>query len=123
MKKWQKITLGVVAPVVLLGTGGIVYYELTKDIITVQSARVVKQDLISVVTASGEIRPKTYTNVLGEGFGKITEIVVQEGDHVKKGDVLLHLENIQPGADVQAQVASIDAAQSGMQASSANYEM
>ena len=58
-----------------------------------------------MVTASGEIRPKDYTNVLGEGIGKITEIAVKEGDFVKQGDVLLRIENIQPGADVQAQAA------------------
>ena len=66
-----------------------------------QTGRVGRQDLNSLVTASGEVRPKNYTNVLGEGIGKITDIVVKEGDQVKKGDVLLHLENIQPGADVQ----------------------
>ena len=82
----------------------------------------VRQDLTSVVTASGEIRPKNYTNVLGEGIGKITDIVVKEGDHVKKGDVLLHLENIQPGADVQAQIASIEAAEAGMKAAAASYD-
>ena len=42
---------------------------------------------------------------------------------MKKGDVLLHLENIQPGADVQAQVASIEAAESGMKAAGSNYDM
>jgi HlyD family secretion protein len=122
MKKWQKITVGVVGGVVLLGVGGIVYHQLTKDIVTVQSGKVIKQDLTSIVTASGEVRPKTYTNVLGEGIGKITEIVVKEGDHVKKGDVLLHLENIQPGADVQAQVANIEAMDAGMRVASANYD-
>ena len=74
------------------------------------------------MTASGEIRPKTYTNVLGEGIGKITDIVVKEGDHVKKGDVLLRLESIQPGADVQAQKAAIEASEAGMQVAAANYD-
>jgi HlyD family secretion protein len=122
MKKWHKITLGISAGVILLGVGGFVYHQLTKDIVTVQSGKVIKQDLTSIVTASGEVRPKTYTNVLGEGFGKITDIVVKEGDHVKKGDVLLHLENIQPGADVQAQIASIDSMEAGMRVAAANYD-
>ncbi|MFI5106601.1 MAG: HlyD family secretion protein, partial [Terriglobales bacterium] len=122
MKKWQKITVGVSAGVVLLGMGGFVYHQLTKDIVTVQSGKVTKQDLTSIVTASGEVRPKTYTNVLGEGFGKITDIVAKEGDHVKKGDVLLHLENIQPGADVQAQMASIDSMEAGTRVAAASYD-
>jgi HlyD family secretion protein len=74
------------------------------------------------VTASGEIRPRNYTNVEGEGIGKITEIVVKEGDQVKKGDVLLKLENIQPGADVQAQQAQIDSNEAAMRVSSASYD-
>ena len=122
MKIWQKAAIAVS---VVLVIGGITWYSIYKaneNVVTVQTARVARQDLISLVTASGEVRPKTYTNVLGEGIGKITDIVVKEGDHVKKGDVLLHLENIQPGADVQAQVASIDAAQSGMKAAAANFD-
>ncbi len=123
MKIWQKATIAVV---VVLLIGGITWYSIYKanqNVVTVQTGRVARQDLTSLVTASGEIRPKTYTNVLGEGIGKITDIVVKEGDHVKKGDVLLHLENIQPGADVQAQEDSIEAAESGMKAAGSNFDM
>ena len=123
MKIWQKAAIAVA---VVLVIGGIVWYSIYKanqNVVTVQTGRVARQDLISLVTASGEVRPKNYTNVLGEGIGKITDIVVKEGDHVKKGDILLHLENIQPGADVQAQVASIEAAESGMKAAGSNYDV
>jgi HlyD family secretion protein len=121
MKTWQKITIGVGAVAIIGGMAWYSIYKSNQGITTVQAGRVSRQDLVSVVTASGEIRPKNYTNVLGEGIGKITDIVVKEGDHVKKGDVLLHLENIQPGADVQAQVASIDAADAGVKAAAASY--
>src|SRR5271169_1647146 len=122
MKIWQKATIAVV---VVLLLGGITWYSIYKsnqNVVTVQTGRVARQDLISLVTASGEIRPKTYTNVLGEGIGKITDIVVKEGDHVKKGDVLLHLENIQPGADVQAQIANIGSMEAGTRVAAANYD-
>src|SRR6202522_1313416 len=122
MKTWQKELIAIAAVAVL---GGIVWYSVyqaNKGVVEVQSGKVVKADLTSVVTASGEVRPKNYTNVLGEGIGKITEIVVKEGDHVKKGDILLKLENIQPGADVQAQQAQIDSNEAGMNMSQANYD-
>src|SRR5246127_1825467 len=122
MKTWKKVAIGAGVLVAAGISYGIISYELNKGVVTVQSGRVVRQDLTSIVTASGEIRPKNYTNVMGEGFGKITEITVREGDHVKKGDVLLHLENIQPGAAVQAQIASIDAAEAGMRVADANYQ-
>src|SRR5271170_7438739 len=123
MKIWQKAAIAGAGVLIIAGIVWYSVYKANQDVVTVQTGRVGRQDLISLVSASGEIRPKNYTNVLGEGIGKITDIVVKEGDHVKKGDVLLHLENIQPGADVQAQVASIDAAESGMKAAGSNFDM
>src|SRR6202049_2879412 len=96
MKTWQKVSLDVGGVVVL---GGIVLFSINqanKGVVTVQTAKVASQDtLISQVTASGEIKPTTYTNVTAQGFGRITDILVKEGDHVKKGDRLLLQEKIQ----------------------------
>src|SRR6202041_151756 len=122
MKTWQKVVVGLAAVSVL---GGVVWYSVyqnNRGVVGVQAGHVTKADLTSIVTASGEVRPKNYTNVEGEGIGKITEIVVKEGDHVKKGDILLRLENIQPGADVLAQKAAIDGSQAGMRVAAANYD-
>jgi HlyD family secretion protein len=122
MKMWQKIGIGVGVAAVL---GGIVAFSVNqanKGVVTVQTAKVAPQDnLVSQVTASGEIKPTTYTNVTAQGFGRITAILVKEGDHIKKGDVLLTQENIQANADVQAQSAAINSAESGVQASEASY--
>jgi HlyD family secretion protein len=122
MKIWQKIALALGLSLALGGGVWFGIYEWNKGTVTVQTGPVTRQSLTSIVTASGEIRPKNYTNVLGEGIGKITDITVREGDRVKKGDVLLHLENIQPGADVQGQAANVQAAESGMKVAEANYD-
>ncbi len=122
MKTWQKVGIGAGVVLVLGGISWFSVYQVNKGVVTVQTGRVVKEDLTSIVTASGEIRPRNYTNVEGEGIGKITQIVVKEGEQVKKGDVLLKLENIQPGADVAAQEAAIDATEAGVRASAANYD-
>jgi HlyD family secretion protein len=123
MKTWQKVLigLGVVAAI-----GIIVWVSINqanKGVVTVQTAKVAKLDsLVSQVTASGEIKPTTYTNVTAQGFGRITEIMVKEGDHIKKGDKLLLQDNIQAGADVQAQDAAINSSESGVQAADASYK-
>src|SRR5580693_5196433 len=122
MKTWQKATIGAGVVLVLGGMAWFSAYQVNKGVVAVQTGHVMKADLTSIVTASGEIRPKNYTNVLGEGIGKITEIVVKEGDHVKKGDMLLKLENIQPGADVQAQQAQIDSNEAAMRMNGATYD-
>ena len=48
--------------------------------------------------------------------------MVKEGNQVRKGDVLLRLENIQPGADVQAQLAALDSSVAGVTSADANYK-
>ena len=123
MKTWHKVAIGAGVVVVL---GGIVLYSVNqanKGVVAVQTAKVTKQDsLVSLVTASGEIKPTTYTNINAQGFGRITDILVKEGDHVKKGDKLLLQENVQANADVQAQSAATTSAESAAQAADASYK-
>jgi HlyD family secretion protein len=122
MKTWQKVLIGGAVVVVI---GGVVMYSINaanKGVVTVQTAKVAKQDsLVSIVTASGEIKPTNYTNMQAQGFGRITAILVKEGDHIKKGDKLLLQENIQANADVAAQSAAMTSAESGIQAADASY--
>ena len=64
-----------------------------------------------MVSASGEIKPKTYVNIGANAFGKIIKLHVKEGDRVKKGQLLAQLENVQSSADVNANEASLQAAE------------
>src|SRR6202161_786955 len=120
MKTWQKIGIGAGVAAVLAGSTWLAFWQINKGVVTVQTAPAARQDLTSIVTASGEVKPLTYTNVLGEGIGKITEIAVKEGDHVKKGNVLLRLESVQPTADVDAQRANLEAADAGIKSAEAS---
>ncbi|HKW62924.1 MAG TPA: efflux RND transporter periplasmic adaptor subunit [Candidatus Acidoferrum sp.] len=123
MKTWHKVAIGAGVVVVL---GGIVLFSVNqanKGVVTVQTAKVAKQDsLVSLVTASGEVRPTTYTNIAAQGYGRITQIFVKEGDKVKKGDKLLTQENVQANADVQAQTAATTSAESAAQATEGSYK-
>jgi len=111
MKPWKKIAIGVGVVVLLAIVVGVTVNQSSKNLVTVQTGKVQRQDLTTVVSASGEIKPKTYVNVGANAFGKITHIFVKEGDHVKKGQLLAQLENVQSGADVNANEASLQAAQ------------
>jgi HlyD family secretion protein len=122
MKTWQKVSIGIGG---VVGLGGIILFSIhqaNKGVVTVQTAKVASQDtLISQVTASGEIKPTTYTNVTAQGFGRITQILVKEGDKIKKGDRLLLQEDVQANADVQAQSAAINSSEMGVQAAEASF--
>jgi HlyD family secretion protein len=123
MKTWHKVAIGLggaalVGAIVLVSIN-----QANKGVVTVQTAKVAKLDtLVSQVTASGEIKPTTYTNITAQGFGRITDILVKEGDHIKKGDRLLLQDNVQANADVQAQSAAINSSQSGVQAAEASFK-
>ena len=123
MKRWHKGAIGVGVAAAI----GIVVWvsinQANKGVVTVQTAKVAKLDsLVSQVTASGEIKPTTYTNITAQGFGRITDILVREGDHIKKGERLLLQDNVQANADVQAQDAAINSSESGVEASDASYK-
>lgn len=102
------LTIGLIA----LVSGGVfasIKYN-QRGIVDVQTGRVVRQDLVASVTASGEIKPKNYINLGANTIvpAPITEILVKEGDHVHKGQVVAKMESVQANADVVAQRASID---------------
>jgi HlyD family secretion protein len=119
MKNWKKLALIVGAVVVLLAIVGFTVQQSRKGVVTVQTGKVVREDLTSVVTASGEIKPKVYVNIGANAFGKITHLYVKEGDRVKAGQMLATLENVQSSADVSANQAALSAAETDADAARA----
>jgi len=110
MKTWKKIAIGAGAVVLLAAIVGFTVYQSHKNVVTVQTGKAQRMDLVAVVSASGEIKPKTYVNIGANAFGKITKLYVREGDRVKRGQMLAQLENVQPEADMDATQASLEAA-------------
>ena len=88
MNNRKKFALIAAVVVVLLAIVGFTVQQSRKGVVTVQTGKVVREDLTSVVTASGEIKPKVYVNIGANAFAKITHLYVKEGDRVKKGQML-----------------------------------
>ncbi len=112
MKRKWKIIISLAA----LLLAGIVVYASTvyskRGVVTVQTGLVAREPVLeSQVTASGEIKPKNYINLGAEAMGEITELAVKEGDHVRKGQLVARLEDVQPAADVAAQKAAISSSE------------
>jgi HlyD family secretion protein len=61
--------------------------------VTIDKAK--KQDLTSIISASGEIKPKKSINISAQVPGRIIKIGVIEGQEVKAGDFLLKLDSTQ----------------------------
>ena len=111
MKAWKKVAIGVGVFVVLAGLVGFSVHQSSKNVVTVQTGKAQREDLATVVSASGEIKPKTYVNIGANAYGKITHLYVKEGDHVKKGQLLAQIDNVQSAADLNANQAALQAAE------------
>ncbi|MGC2194026.1 MAG: efflux RND transporter periplasmic adaptor subunit [Terriglobales bacterium] len=120
MKTWKKVLIGVGGVLLALIVLGLAIHESNKGVVSVQTGKAQRQDLASIVSASGEIKPKTYVNIGANAFGKITHLYVKEGDRVRKGQLLAQLENVQSTADVAATKASLEASRTDALAAAAN---
>ncbi|HEX8992243.1 MAG TPA: efflux RND transporter periplasmic adaptor subunit, partial [Anaerolineales bacterium] len=109
MTTGKKVLLSIGVVIVLLVILGFTIEQSRRNTVVVQTGVVKRQELSAIVTASGEIKPKTYVNIGANAFGKITHLYVKEGDRVKRGQLLAQIENVQPESDVAATRASLQA--------------
>src|SRR5262245_38550362 len=107
-RKWLWIGIGAVLTVLLLVVG--LSRNSGSKMTPVQFAKVRVEDITSRVRAPGKIEPKTQVKVSADIAGKIIRLAVKEGDRVKKGDLMLQLDDTQyRTAYQQAQAAQASA--------------
>src|SRR5262245_12946186 len=110
----------VVAAVVLVAlvAGGVVGLRALReqrDRVAVVTERTGRRDLVSTVSASGEIKPKRYVDISANVSGRITDIYVKEGDRVKKGQILCRIDATQFDAEKLQAEAALRAAPSDLE--------
>jgi len=112
----KKIIWIAVAVLLVAGTiTGVVAYKRSQ-VTKVATGKATVGDLVSTVSGTGQIKPKTYVNVGATAFGRITHLYVKEGDHVKAGQLIATVESEQPASAVQAQQATIAASKTDQEA-------
>jgi HlyD family secretion protein len=112
----KKILLIILAVLVTAGLVSFFVYKQQSGYTKVMIAKVQRQDLSTIVSGTGQIKPKTYVNVGATAFGRITHLYVKEGEHVSKGQTIATVESVQPEANVAAQKATITAAKTDITA-------
>jgi HlyD family secretion protein len=107
MKKILLIVFGI-----LVAAGLVIFMVVRQQsgYTKVLTAKIVRQDLSTVVSGTGQIKPKTYVNLGATAMGRITHLFVKEGDHVKAGQLVATVENVAQEAQVAGQEAAIAAA-------------
>jgi len=108
MKKFLLIASAVVVAIALVA---VFVVKQQSGYTKVLTAKIHKEDLATVVSGTGQIKPKTYVNLGATAMGRITHLYVKEGDHVKRGQLVATVENVAQEAQVVGQQAAISAAQ------------
>jgi multidrug efflux pump subunit AcrA (membrane-fusion protein) len=125
-KKWIWIALGALVLVVIVGMS--MARNAKGRVQAVQMAKVRRESVTSRVRAPGKIEAKTQVKISADIMGKVVVLNVKEGDPVKKGQLLLQLDDTQyRSAHAQAVAALSSAkarvreAESALRVSDANY--
>jgi HlyD family secretion protein len=121
MTRKTKRILGAVGALVVIG--GVVGFSVIRENrkkTSVHTGKVERKDLVQVVTASGEVRPRRYVNVGANVSGRLVELSVQEGDTVRKGQVLARVESERYEAGLRQSEAAVAAARADLQRADAD---
>lgn len=122
MKKKKKIIIiaGVVVIVAIIIVANIL--KSGEKAYKVQAEKVKKDDIISLVTANGQMTPKTDVKISAYVPAKIVKLPVKEGDLVKKGQLLVQLDQTEFKAAVNQAKAQLSSAQANSEQAELVYD-
>ena len=92
MSRNKKILIGVGVVVILAAIAYANVKFKRQEGTTVNVETVQKRDLQAIVSASGKIQPQRLVNISADTMGRVTDLKVEEGQRVQKGDFLLQID-------------------------------
>src|SRR3954470_22211147 len=118
----KKVKLSVFGGVILIlaAIGGLTAAKRGNKAVEVRTEQVQRRDLVSSVTASGQVQPQLKVDLSSDITGKIVRLSVKEGQMVAKGQFLLQIDPQQAEAAVQRMQASMASSQAGAAQARAN---
>ncbi len=108
-KKWV-IGLVILAVAAALVAANLGFSRQTGKVVTAESVQ--QRNLTAIVSASGKIEAKRTVNISADNMGRVTELAVEEGQRVDRGQFLLQIDPQLLSSAVQQGQASVAAARS-----------
>ncbi len=106
----RKILWIVIAAVLVLAAlGGLAWSRRGPRPTEVQVAKVGREDLQAKVSANGRIQAQKKVDISATIAGQITHLAVEEGDRVRKGQLLLQIDPANPRAAARSNELSMQA--------------
>lgn len=105
--RWLVWSVAIVAAVVLLAA----FMSLRGDAVPVSAAVVVRSTIRSVISTNGKVEPAQNFEAHAPIATTVKRLLVKEGDHVKKGQLLVQLNDAEARDQVARALAQVKAAQ------------
>src|SRR2546423_14817809 len=90
-KKRRKIIIFSIIGLALAGLTAGAILKKHEAVISVQTEKVLRTNLVEIVVANGKIQPVVQVKISPEVSGEIIQLPVKEGQAVKKGDLLVKI--------------------------------
>lgn len=100
-KKILKI-IAVIAVLFFLGKGLVGCFSRNANLEIIRQAKVKKGDLTITVTTTGEVKPYNRVEIKPPISGRVEEVLVKEGDPIKRGQILAWMSSIDRAALLDA---------------------
>lgn len=115
MSRNKKVLIGVAVVIVLAAIVFVNVKYKRQEGTSVNVETVKARDLQAVVAASGKIQPHDLVNISSDTMGRVTNLAVDQGSRVKKGQFLMQVDPELLARAAQQQEAGVEAATSTME--------
>jgi len=122
-KSKKKIIIFSIIGLVLVGLAVLVFLGSKRETITtVQTEKVIKRNITQIVSATGKIQPETEVKINAEVSGEIIDLPVQEGQSVKRGQLLVKIKPDAYKAQLDQTEASLKMSEAGLTKADADFK-
>ncbi len=107
-KKKKIIIFSALGALLVIIIVAVIFGSKKDDVIAVQTEKVERRTITQVVEATGKIQPQTQVKINAEVSGEIIELPVEEGDVVRRGQLLVRIKPDQYAAQRDQAIANLN---------------
>ena len=121
MRTRTRVIIGIGIVILLVSAAGLSMNGRRQQGIEVRIEAVDKRDLVATVTASGNVRARRKVDISSDISARVAELLVDEGEDVEQGQVLLRLDRTRYQAAVNRSRANLSQSEAQVAQARANY--
>ena len=121
MRTRTRVIIGIGIAVLLVSAAGLSMNGGRQRGIEVRVETVDRRDLVATVTASGNVRARRKVDISSDISARVTELLVDEGEDVEEGQILLRLDPTRYQAAVNRSRANLNQSQAQVAQARANF--